>query len=86
MRKISLIAAAALAGLALAVTQPAVAKGPKGPGWKAAGGNPHGFSHGRKQGWRSVNRPPGWDQGRKTGWHGMSVPPGWSEPRYWPMR
>jgi len=82
MRKSILIAAATLATFSLAITSPVAAKGPGGGGWKAGGGNPHGFSQGRKLGWASANRPPGWAKGRKTGWRGSSVPPGWSKPPY----
>ena len=78
MNKFSLIVAAMLAAFSLAIAQPAAAKG---PGWKSAGGQPPGFSQGRKLGWASAGRPPGWSHGRKTGWHGAHVPPGWSKPR-----
>jgi Spy/CpxP family protein refolding chaperone len=78
MRKLSLMAVATFAAVTLAAAQPALAKG---SGWKAKGGNPHGFSQGRKLGWASAKRPPGWSHGRKTGWRGAQVPPGWSR---WP--
>ena len=75
MNKFISIVAAALAGTALALAVPAAAKG---PGWKAGGGTPPGFSHGRKLGWGSAGRPPGWSHGKKTGWNGAGMPPGWS--------
>jgi hypothetical protein len=50
IRKIALIIAATLA----ADTVAAAAPGGKGHGWKAVGGNPPGFSHGRKLGWGSA--------------------------------
>jgi hypothetical protein len=59
MNKGILIGVAAFAAFTLAIAQPASAKGPGGPGWKSGGGNPHGFSQGRKLGWASAGRPPG---------------------------
>jgi hypothetical protein len=76
MTKFISIAAVALAALAFASISPAIAKG---HGWKSAGGNLPGFSHGQKIGWRSAGVPPGWSHGRKTGWKGASTPPGWSK-------
>lgn len=79
MRKISLIIAGLLAGAVFTAGTPADAKG---PGWKSGGGSPHGFSQGRKRGWRGEATPPGWSKGRKRGWHKRSwkssdTPPGW---------
>jgi hypothetical protein len=84
MNKFILLGVTTLTAFTLALAQPASAKGPGGGaggaqgGWKASGGNPHGFSQGRKLGWGSAGHPPGWSHGRRTGWNGASVPPGWS--------
>ncbi len=72
------------AGLSLVLG--VVAADAKGPGHGGAGsrgasahafkgGNPPGFSHGRKTGWTN-GQPPGWSKGKKTGWNGANKPPG----------
>lgn len=83
MNKFIVLGVTTLAAFTVAVAQPAMAKGPGGgagggAGWKSTGGNPHGFTQGRKLGWGSAGRPPGWSHGRKTGWKGATVPPGWN--------
>ena len=75
MRRFMLVAAGMAAAFAITAASPALAKG---PGWKANGGTPPGYSHGSKLGWASASYPPGFSHGRKRGWHGGSYPPGWS--------
>ena len=70
MHKLLFGAAGAVIALAMTAAPPALAKG--GPGWKAAGSYPPGYSHGKKLGWGSASSPPGFARGRKKGWHGRS--------------
>jgi hypothetical protein len=79
--------------MALAGTDLACARGPGGPGFGGPGFGgpgfgghgaafgpttyPHGFTQGRRTGWRGGSVPPGWSKGHKNGWQGRGVPPGW---------
>jgi len=86
----ALLYGAAIGAVALVVAGSDLASARGGPGRGGFGGAhaaafgpsafPHGFTRGRKTGWRGASVPPGWSHGRKTGWHGSSVPPGWRGP------
>ena len=74
--RIPLSRAAILVGLSLAFAASGItiasAKGPTGVH------PPHGFSQGKKTGWKGSHVPPGWSKGKKIGWgNTRTSPPGW---------